>query len=111
MNAAGAPCRQAGTTAETAQCFSLAARQADDDLNRTYEQIRRALRPEDQAKLQASERLWISYRDAACTAERDLYTDGTGANPAHLACLEAETRQHLTALSQRYGWRLEKFSK
>jgi uncharacterized protein YecT (DUF1311 family) len=111
MNAAEAPCQHLGSTVEATRCFSKAAGDADRDLNRAYGQIPKVLRPEDHGKLQAAERLWIGYRDAACAAERDLYGGGTGATPAHLVCLEAETRHHQTDLTERYGWQVEKFSR
>lgn len=111
MNAAGAPCQQTASTAETTRCFLSAAKHADEALNRTYLQIRKVLSSDDLRKLEDAEQLWIQYRDSACKAERDLYGNGTGANPAHAACLEAETRFRVDDLNATYGWRVEKFSK
>jgi uncharacterized protein YecT (DUF1311 family) len=111
MNAAGAPCQQPASNAETTQCFLSAAKHADEELNRTYVQIRKILGSDDLRKLEDAERLWIQYRDATCIAERDLYGNGTGAYPAYAACLEAETRFRVNDLNATYGWRVEKFSK
>jgi uncharacterized protein YecT (DUF1311 family) len=111
MNAAGAPCQQSASNAETAECFLSASKRADEQLARTYAQIQKVLGADDLRKLQNAERLWTQYRDAACTAERDLYGEGTGAYPAYAACLEAETRFRVDDLNAAYGWRVEKFSK
>jgi uncharacterized protein YecT (DUF1311 family) len=108
MNAPGAPCRNAGSNAETAQCLDLAFRQADRDLNAAYAQVRKGLSPEDQARLEGAERAWLKYRDATCEAERGLYQGGTGAAPAYSACLEGETRQRANDLRATYGWLVEK---
>ena len=111
MNAVGAPCQQPASNAETTQCFLSASKRANEKLNRTYSQIRKILGADDLRKLQDAERFWIQYRDATCMAERDLYGNGTGAYPAHAACLEAETRFRVNDLNATYGWRVEKFSK
>lgn len=108
MNAPGAPCQQAGSNAETGQCFDLASQNADGELNRTYAQIRKVLLPEDRANLEGAERAWLKYRNATCAAERKLYGQGTGAFPAYAACLEAETRQRTSDLLATYGWKVEK---
>jgi len=111
MNAAGAPCPQPASNAETTRCFLSAAKHADEELNRTYVQIRKVLGSDNLRKLEDAERLWIQYRDATCMAERDLYGNGTGAYSAHAACLEAEMRFRINDLNATYGWRVEKFSK
>ena len=61
-------------------------------MNEVYRAIRGKLDGADAHRLVAAQRLWIQYRDANCTAERELYTGGTAAGPAYLACLEAMTR-------------------
>jgi uncharacterized protein YecT (DUF1311 family) len=55
----------------------------------------------------ATQRLWIQYRDANCTAERDLYDGGTAASPAYLACLEAMTRARTRELAVTYAVKLK----
>ncbi len=79
MNAAGAPCQQPASNAETTQCVLSAVKHADEDLNRTYVQIRKILGSDDLRKFEDAERILIQYRDATCMAERDLYRNGTGA--------------------------------
>jgi uncharacterized protein YecT (DUF1311 family) len=111
MNAAGAPCQQPATNAETARCFTAASQQADIELNRIYGQIQGALPANDRTKLQAAERFWIQYRDADCSAAYDLYGGGSGGPAEHAACLEAQTRLRVTDLDTTYGWLVEKVAK
>ena len=54
-----------------------------------------------------AQRLWIEYRDANCTAERELYAGGTAATPVYLACLEAMTRARTNELWVTYAVRLK----
>ena len=111
MNAATAPCRGISGTVELYGCFSKAFDRADSDLNRVYGQIRGVLQPADQERLLEAQRLWLQYRDATCSAERELYGQGTGGPPTYVACREALTRERIATLKTTYGWRLEKFSK
>jgi uncharacterized protein YecT (DUF1311 family) len=109
MNAPGAPCQQAATNAETGQCFERAYKDADRELNIAYANVRRILAPEQRQDLEIAQRAWLKYRDATCAAEKALYYGGTGAFPASLACLEAETRQRLNDLHATYDWQVLKF--
>jgi uncharacterized protein YecT (DUF1311 family) len=108
MNAPEAPCRHAGSNAETAQCFDQEYKRADHELNRVYAEVRAALAPADRRNLEDAERAWLKYRDATCAAERSLYDGGTGAFPAYSACLEEETRQRTNDLRAIYSWKVEK---
>ncbi len=109
MNAADAPCKAAGTGVEQANCLSLAAKEADADLNGVYRRIAGVLETADRQKLQSAERTWLLYRDQACAAERDLYGGGTGGLAAYPACLEAVTRHRIGDLKMAYWWKVEKF--
>jgi uncharacterized protein YecT (DUF1311 family) len=111
MNAADAPCRDAGSNTEVTQCFITASHTADKQLNETYVRIGQVLSPDEQEQLKEAQRLWVKFRDANCTAERSLYGGGTAAPMVYAACLEADTRQRITELKTMYGWRLEKFGK
>jgi len=109
MNAADAPCKNAGSGVEQANCLSAAAKKADANLNETYQRITSVLGPSDRQQLQNAERAWLTYRDQICGAERNLYNGGTGGNAAYPACLEAVTRHHVAELKSAYWWRVEKF--
>ena len=107
MNVPGNSCEKAATNVETGDCFEQAYKTADKQLNLLYQQIRSVVNEADQSRLAAAEAAWLKYRDASCNAERGLYGMGTGANPAALACLEAETRSRTLDLHQTYGWKLQ----
>ena len=87
MNEKDSPCSSAFTTVEMSNCFGKAREAADAELNTTYKTIRAKLDGEDGKRLVATQRLWIQYRDANCTAERELYAGGTATAPVHSACL------------------------
>jgi len=92
MNVKGVPCNKPSSNAEETQCFYVACRVADKDLNQFYGQAMKALDPEDQQRLRDAQRLWVQYRDATCTAEKALYGSGTGGPTTYNACMEAFTR-------------------
>jgi uncharacterized protein YecT (DUF1311 family) len=54
-------------------CFTKAREAADAQLNAAHKEIRSKLEGEDEKRLVTAQRLWIEYRDANCTAERELY--------------------------------------
>src|SRR6516164_4469645 len=72
MNAKN-PCENVGGPAsEETRCFVEEAQRADRELNLVYNKVRTVLTSTEQQQLQATQRLWIQFRDANCTAERDL---------------------------------------
>ena len=103
-----APCWKSGTTMDIANGFAKSGKQADTDLNRTYAQILSVLDTADRQRLQKAEKAWVAYRDAACEAEYALWGGGTGGPPAQLACVDAETRHHLSYLQVSYRLRLQR---
>ncbi len=109
MNAKDAPCLEAGPNSDVTQCFITEGKTADRELNDTYARILKVLEPADQNKLRIVQRLWVQYRDANCSAERDLYGGGTGGPTTYFASLADETRQRTTELNTIYGWRVRKF--
>jgi uncharacterized protein YecT (DUF1311 family) len=104
MNSPGAPCRNVAVTLAIENCFDKQYRAADSELNQRYSQITKVLQPDDVERLKASQRLWIQFRDATCTAESDLYNGGTASAPAYSACREEMTRQRAAQLKTIYGW-------
>jgi uncharacterized protein YecT (DUF1311 family) len=111
MKAPDVPCQTPASNAETTACFIQKSKTADEQLNNTYERIREALSPDEQKDLQAAQRLWLTFRDANCSAERNLYAGGSAAPTVYAACIEADTRQRTSGIKVMYGWRLEKFGK
>jgi uncharacterized protein YecT (DUF1311 family) len=91
-------------------CFAHAHGHADHELQKFYDEVRTKL-PDNFPDLQKTERLWIQFRDATCTTERDFYEGGTAAPVVYEACMEEETRIRVNDLKTIYGWRLEKFAK
>ena len=111
MNAPDAPCQAPVSNAETTACFISASKAADEQLNKTYTRIREVLSADEQKDVQEAQRLWLQFRDASCSAERNLYAGGSAASRAYAACIEAETRQRTAELKTIYGWRLQKVGK
>jgi uncharacterized protein YecT (DUF1311 family) len=107
MNEKDSPCANVVVTVDLANCLARARDAADTQLNAVYKQVRGKLDGTDGQRLVAAQRLWIQYRDANCTAERDLYEGGTAAQPVYLACLEAMTRTRTKELAVTYAVRLK----
>jgi uncharacterized protein YecT (DUF1311 family) len=109
MNAEGAPCQDAGSMVDIANCLNSAYAQADAELNATYRRIMAVLGAADKGRLREAQRAWIVYRGAACAAEAGPYEGGSGSGIARLACLEAATRQRTVFMKVGFWWRVEKF--
>ena len=107
MNGKDNPCHT-GPNAEHTRCFLKEAQDADRELNLVYNKTRQILSPADQSKLQTAQQLWVQFRDANCSAERELYDGGSAAPMVYEACLGADSRQRTTELKVMYGWLLEK---
>ena len=107
MNEKDSPCTGVGVTADLANCLAKARDSADVKLNAMYKRVRERLEAADAQRLIATQRLWIQYRDANCSAERDLYGGGTASWPAYLACLEAMTRARTRELEVTYVVKLK----
>jgi uncharacterized protein YecT (DUF1311 family) len=111
MNAPDSPCKAPASNAEMTACFISASKTADERLNKICNRIREVLSADEQRDLQAAQRLWLEFRDANCSAERNLYAGGSAVPTVYAACIEADTRQRTSDLKAMYGWRLEKFGK
>lgn len=108
MNEPDSPCANIVVTSDLVSCLSKAKDTADARLNSVYQHLRRMkFDSEDANRLVETQRLWIRYRDANCSAERALYGGATGANPAYLACIEAMTRARTKELGITYAVRLK----
>ena len=102
MNEKDSPCANVLVTADLSRCLLNARDSADAKLDHVYNKIRDKLETADAQCLVAAERLWIQYREANCSAERELYAGGTASPPAQLACLEAMTRARTKELEIMY---------
>ncbi|HET7206203.1 MAG TPA: lysozyme inhibitor LprI family protein [Terriglobales bacterium] len=111
MNAPDSPCKAPASSAEMTVCFISASKVADERLNKIYAQIREVLSADGQRDLQAAQRLWLKFRDANCSAEKNLYAGGSAAPMVYAACVEADTRERTSDLKAMYSWRLQKFGK
>jgi len=101
------PCPAAVTTLDMRVCLSKALDAADSELNAAYTKIRARLDGEDAKRLIVAQRLWVQFRDANCTASRELYAGGTLAPVVYLACLDGMTRARTKDLLATYRVRLE----
>lgn len=111
MNAKDGPCQGQSTGAEETACFAEALKKSDVELNVMYKRVETVVNMSELAKLRASQRLWLQFRESNCDAEHELYSGGSAAPMVKLACLEAMTRHRTEELQVIYGWRLEKWGK
>ena len=107
MNEKDSPCANVVVTADLTKCLSDARDRADTNLNSVYKEIRSRLEGTDAESLTKTQRLWIQYRDANCSAERDLYEGGTAKYAVYFACLESLTRGRTRELQIIYAARLK----
>ena len=107
MNEPDSPCFGVVVTSDLVSCLSKAKDASDAKLNSVYQSIRKKLEGEDASRLVETQRIWIKYRDANCSAERALYEGGTAKYPASLACIEAMTRTRTKELQITYAVRLK----
>ena len=108
--APGAPCKTAGSTNLTTQCFIAYARRADKQLFAIFRILQRQLKPVEFAKVSTAEQHWYQFRSTNCDAEEALYTQTSTASLAYAACLEADTRQRVEELKTMYAWLFERNS-
>jgi uncharacterized protein YecT (DUF1311 family) len=107
MNEPDSPCAKISVTSDLVACLSKVRVSSDTELNSLYRKVREKLDASDAERLTQTQRRWIQYRDANCSAERSLYQGGTGSSPAYLACLEAMTRSRIKELYVTYAVRLK----
>src|SRR5215813_6693235 len=102
MNEKDSPCASIVVTSDLVDCLTKARVTSDADLNTVYQDLKKRLDSSDSHRLTETQRLWIRFRDANCSAERALYDGGTGAAPAYLGCIEAMTRERTKELQITY---------
>jgi len=107
MNEPDSPCVGVVVTSDLVACLSKAKDASDAKLNSVYQSIKKKLEGEDATRLVETQRIWIKYRDANCSAERALYEGGTAKYPASIACIGAMTRMRTKELQITYAVRLK----
>ena len=99
------------TTVGMGACLAAEVAYWDASLNAAYDALRVRTRaidaesldygfevPSQAEALQAMQRAWIPFRDAACDYERSKWGGGTGQGPAGAACLLRQTARQALAL-------------
>jgi len=107
MNEPNSPCAGIVITSDLTSCLSKAREKTDAQLNAQYTSLHKRLDPADRQRLTAAERSWVQYRDANCSAEQELYAEGTARYPAYYGCLEAMTRARIKELKITYAVKLK----
>jgi uncharacterized protein YecT (DUF1311 family) len=101
---------QRGDTPGVNNCYSIAVAAADRRLNDVYGGLVNALKhpadpiaerdnPEILRRLVAAERGWIAFRDAHCNYQSTIALGGTGESTEFIACVYAQTKARVAALT------------
>ena len=99
-----------GSTPGVDNCNAIATAAADRRLNNVYDGLVNALKNPKGAddvrddaeilkRLVAAERAWIAFRDAECNYHSTYMLGGTGETNAYGACLYAQTKARVEALT------------
>jgi uncharacterized protein YecT (DUF1311 family) len=84
-----------GSTLAMTECALASQRRWDAILNAEWQAFIRRQDVETAKKFREAQRLWITSRDADCSAVFQKFIDGTIRNPAHAGCLERHTRRRV----------------
>ena len=83
---------------EVIGCLTNIQKTVEADLNETYQfSMTQYMPPKLRANLRKTQRLWISYRDAVCTARPELELDGTN------VCIIKITKDRITDIERFYA--------
>jgi uncharacterized protein YecT (DUF1311 family) len=97
------PCTLAGTI-NINSCAKQKFESADRELNRAYSAVLKQLEtyhdngPATRKALIVSQRKWVEFRDADCTARQRLYQGGSVAAEIYLDCETKHTEQRIREL-------------
>ncbi|WP_230969234.1 lysozyme inhibitor LprI family protein [Nitrogeniibacter aestuarii] len=106
------PCVTQANTQEMNACARQQLDAADARLNEAYTALKAALPaentpgvagPSPRLALRDAQRAWITFRDADCAAQAQLYAGGSIVTLIHLGCLQQRTEQRTREL-QRDQW-------
>jgi uncharacterized protein YecT (DUF1311 family) len=93
------------TTYDTSVCLVTVLKNIDTRLHETYEQALKASQrysDQDVVNLKDAERKWITYKEAACKAEYELWGRVSGGPNAHAMCIIRLTKLRIIDLKSTY---------
>ena len=96
---------EALSTHQQREVQELALKLWDAEMNRVFTKLRKALKPDAAAALQAAQREWLKYRDSQVKFLDEMYAafEGTMFIPMHAAAVAAVTRERALALTHLLG--------
>ena len=98
-----AQCKDAVSTRDMEDCAASEYKKADTELNRVYQETLKKLQPKDAQLLRKAQRAWLTYRDAHCDAQYQLYSGGS-ITPVILAqCRWTLTAQRAKEIKDSYS--------
>jgi uncharacterized protein YecT (DUF1311 family) len=97
-----AQCKDAVSTKDMQDCADTQWKKSDAELNRTYAEILKKLEAPDADRLRKAQRAWVTYRDAHCEAEYQLYAGGSIAPLTLTQCRATLTDQRTKILQDTY---------
>jgi uncharacterized protein YecT (DUF1311 family) len=115
---AHAACDDPQSNAEMKICADQEWKKADAELNAAYAKALASARetytsmrgepgyqnmPDGEAMLRAAQRAWVTFRDANCKYQYQVYYGGTHAGLAYLICMGDMTKARLKELRQLPG--------
>ena len=96
----GDPCK-GETTYEMKQCSAKKYKQADDELNKTYQQLMSKLEDDGhRTSLKTAQQAWLKYRDNNCDFESYLNRGGSIYSVIVTECMAAMTTSRTKELKQ-----------
>ncbi len=102
--ALGTPCAQAfETVAEIDACVARELAHAEAEFNAALGDARQRADDAGDTLLDASQHLWIAYRDAKCEVESDPYRGGSLHQIARAACRASESSRRTSELSRAWA--------
>ena len=88
------------STHQQREVQELALKLWDAEMNRVYTKLRKTLKPEASAALQAAQREWLKYRDSQVKFLDEMYAafEGTMFIPMHMAAVARVTKERALGL-------------
>jgi uncharacterized protein YecT (DUF1311 family) len=91
------------TTYDANMCLSKVQDKADQELNQSYQSaLKRWNVGPSTEELRQAQQAWVTYRDATCKAEGNLYKGGTIMPSVEMRCVIRLTRQRIAEIKDAY---------